>query len=458
MTNAASTLRSTRSVFQGRSPVDMRSVAFVAYSGVLVALIAVTPLVRALMLALTRPATLSALDSPGAEPVVGLLLGACLALLPAVGGVFGPAFLRHPFLAHVLMRWDLSRDTVLARPVLLSVAALSALAAFACALLSGALVLAGRSEIGQAAAFMSGAVCLSVTGAVVWLAGQRLGRRGAWAGSVILIGTVVWTAAFPEARALTPWGWVASLYPGAAAGSAGQLPTIAVFAGVSAVALPFLMRSMPGQEVVDQAIRWNTAVTTARGGDPTASVATFRALPRSGRSWVAVPHASVPLWLFLRRDLVGACRTPVRFATAITGLVCAGVLASPIGLPPSSVMVANGAAVIIGFVSLRSAHRRRPARSRSLRRFSALRLFAVAPGETSYPATPDCFCARDGRRIRADSARLSDGSRARALERGTCGAPARLRRRKGSSLALPAESHSDAVWRSLRTRHPRLAP
>lgn len=351
MSTAASTLKRTRNVFHGRSLVDTRSVAFVAYSGVLVVLIALTPLVRALMLALMRPATLSVLDSPGTERVAGLFLGACLALLPAIGGVFGPAFIRHPFLAHVLMRADLSRDTVLARPLLLSIAVFSALAACACALLSGALVLAGRSEIVHAAAFVSGAVCLSLVASVVWLAGQRLGRRGAWAGSALLIGAVAWTAVFPEARALTPWGWVASIYP-MAAGSAWQLPALAVSAGVSACALPFLMRSMPGQEVIDQAIRWNIAVTTARGGDPTASVATFRALPGSGRSWVAVPHASVSPWVFLRRDLVGACRTPVRFATAIIGLVCAGVIASPIGLTPSARMAACGAAMIIGFVSL----------------------------------------------------------------------------------------------------------
>ncbi|RII90093.1 hypothetical protein DZF96_17525, partial [Clavibacter michiganensis] len=166
----------------------------------------------------------------------------------------------------------------------------------------------------------AGGALVGVILAGSWLAGQRLGAGGRAVGGAVLLASTALAVLVPTA--VVPWAAVGMIFPGARTGGDAWSPAADVgtaFGVLTALALaviaavPSVLRSLRGSELLAQAQRWQAATTLAITGDLAMAAGGFRPVPRIGRGWGAVRGRSSAA-LILRRDLVGALRTPVRAA------------------------------------------------------------------------------------------------------------------------------------------------
>ncbi|WP_109474350.1 hypothetical protein [Ornithinimicrobium cavernae] len=302
---------------EGRTQADT---AFWAYVVVLLLAMVVVPLVLGIASVLAEPEVLAALRSDRSDSVVAAAAGCLLAAAAVLGAHRGPAHLP-PFLVTVLAGNDLPRARTLARPFVTSAAGLTLVVTAAAALPAVVLLRAGGTGVAGAVAFVAGSACLGAVTATAWLAGQRIGPRHGWVLPVALLAATALTAVAPALAVVTPWGWVADLWPPTAQGSPWALLPLALVTLVCLDAVPRLLNRLRGPLLLDQAGRWEIVGTAAYTGDFAAALAMFRARPRLGRAWWAVPTAPAPI-RYAVRDLVGALRTPVR---GLTGLFFLGV-------------------------------------------------------------------------------------------------------------------------------------
>lgn len=316
-----------------RSPGDA---AYLAYLVVLVLAMVVIPLLIGLGRVLAQPEVLSALQSPRSDRVVHLIGGVFLAAAAALGLHRGPAHLP-PVLVAILAGSDLPRSRTLGRPFARAALGVILLVTVAGALVGTVLALEGNAEIPAAVALAGAAAGLGAIGATMWLAGQRAGPRHGWMLPAALLVATLLTQVQPALAALTPWGWVAQVWPPSASGPPWALLPLTLVALVCLERAPRLLDLVPGTVLLDQARRWEIVSIAAFTGDFSAALATFRSRPRVGRRWRAVPGAAAPLQ-YLVRDLVGAVRTPVRALTGVAFLTLGGLLFSLAGggsaLPP----------------------------------------------------------------------------------------------------------------------------
>ncbi|WP_445443253.1 hypothetical protein [Clavibacter sp. km1a] len=320
---AGRALRAVRSIRLARGGASAMDLAYAVYAGVLTVLIVGVPLLRAVVLQLAEPSEAAALveHGPTAAAVVAGLAATALVL---AGGARGPALLP-PFLTSALVGSDLPRAAVLARPAARAVLGCAALAGIVALLPGLALLVAGAADPGPVVAWTAGGTLVGVILAGCWLAGQRLTPGGRAGAAAVLLGSTAVAVLAPVP--VVPWAALASLLPGGdeAGASAAGLGVLAVFAAVVLAVAPALLGGLRGAELLAQAQRWQTATTLATTGDLAMATGGFRPVPRIGRGWRAVGGGS-PAALVLRRDLVGALRTPVRATSACLGIAAAGAL------------------------------------------------------------------------------------------------------------------------------------
>ncbi|MDQ0744291.1 hypothetical protein QFZ62_001599 [Clavibacter sp. B3I6] len=320
-------LRAVRSIRLARGGASAMDLAYAVYAGVLTVLIVGVPVLRAVVLELAEPRAAAVLveHGPTAAAVVSGLAATALVL---AGGARGPALLP-PFLTSALVGSDLPRAAVLARPAVRAVLGCAGLAGIAALVPGLALLVAGASDPGAVVAWTAGGTLVGVLLAGCWLAGQRLTPGGRAGAAAVLLGSTAVAVLAPVP--LVPWAGLASLVPGGGAGggpaggSAAGLGVLAASAAVALAVMPVLLGGLRGAELLAQAQRWQTATTLATTGDLAMAAGGFRPVPRIGRGWRAVSGGS-PAALVLRRDLVGALRTPVRAASACLGIAAAGAL------------------------------------------------------------------------------------------------------------------------------------
>jgi hypothetical protein len=344
--------------------------AYLLYIVVITILVIAVPLLRELGLLLARPDVLPVISAPAAGGLVtaGLLLAA--GLLVMLGASRGPAVLP-PFFVVTLASSHRPRRTALARPFARTGAALAAGLLALAGVVGWVLVIGGTTT--PAGAFALGVATLGSAALLegAWLAGQVLpgGARRiralvlGLAGALAVVGTVNGGAALQRLLALA--------YPSGGAGAdAPWTPALLVLAVgllVAVLSIPALDR-VRGMVLLEQAGRWDAALTSARTGDLAAAAGTYRVRPSAGRRLAAVatgargaraagaagggPAARADgqdaigrarsvlalIGLYLRRDLVALVRTPERLVLGVLGVLAAGallaaarVLAGPLG-------------------------------------------------------------------------------------------------------------------------------
>lgn len=336
MTAPATRLRRVRHLRATRTGAGAAGLeSYTVYLLVMLTLIVVAPVIRAAALALADPPVVALLRAPAAEAIAPVMVGLALAGMLLLGGVRGPALLS-PFLTVAVAGNDLPRSATLRRPFLLSSTVIAGLVIGGAALLGGVLAGAGVAPL-VTVAFGVGTVSTVVMLVVTWLVGQRLSRGVASLAAAVVAGGALVTAVVPGVRAVTPWGWAGTLYPGTADLAAWpQVIGLALLALGGVVAVRFLLDGMQGSGLFDQARRWQAVGAFGAVGDLASALAQFRALPTVGRRWQAVRHRPLVV-TFLLRDLVGALRMPARFAVAVVGLAAGGFALAAVGAVPGAV-------------------------------------------------------------------------------------------------------------------------
>lgn len=300
-----------------------------------------------LLAALTGPALYAVMVSVSSPPLVVLvehaqfpsLVVACTGLLLvaalAAGQVRGPVVLS-PFMVHVTVHGPKPRRVSLHSPFRSALLLLLPLGAVLGALPPAASVRAGE---GGPTTLVVGGLAGATVGILVtvaWLAGQALTpRTTTWTAVLCLLiagGLAMW---WPGPLGLTGWGLVTAA------------------AGCLLLVVPPLLDRLSGPVLLEQAHRWHTATTAGGAGDLAAAAATYRTRPRRPRPAGAVGDTTLLPVLFLRRDLVGALRTPVRSLVAGGALFLAilmGALSTT--LPDQMAWFVVGTSSLTGYVAL----------------------------------------------------------------------------------------------------------
>ena len=313
---------------------------YAVYASLLVGVVVGMPLVRGAAAGMGHHSVLPLLE----DPPVGLLpigFAAAVAAATLVGGTSGPAVLS-PFLTVHLGGNHLSRARTLLRPFLLSAILLVSVCLLAAVTVTWALWSAAAIDAGSAVLLLVIAACAAWIVSVVWLAGQACTARTRTV--LVLAAVLVGAAASLPPVSLSPVPWSATPV-GAAFWT--------VVALLSALMVPRLLVRLRGDDLLVHARRRDLATAAGASGEVGHALATFRPLPRVGRRLDAV-QAGVPFILtIVRRDIVGALRTPVRGAVGTSGVVASAVLiVLSFELPAGVMWVATSTAAVAGFASL----------------------------------------------------------------------------------------------------------
>lgn len=321
MTPVAERLKNTRGLYRARGEArTSKDIGFAVYIVVLVALLLVFPVLSWTVLLLVEPSVFSALTAPSAGHTVGIVCGLLLAAAATTGQVGGPVALS-PFFVTLLTGTDVPWDRALRRPFIVAtvVVALSSLAI--ALLLSGVLVFTGASSLLAGLVFVLACITFSVLLCVVWLASQCM-TSWTWVLPILLLAATVLTGLMDPLMAYTPWGWVGSLWPTRPSFDVWPLVSLGITAMIGGVCVPRMLNALQGERLREQGEQRRSASTAVEAGDFATAFAGLRAKPSLGRRWSAISR--IPVFArFLLRDLIGAMRTPARFAAGVGFLVLA---------------------------------------------------------------------------------------------------------------------------------------
>lgn len=285
--------------------------AYRVYLAVLVAGTLVGPVLHTLVVWLATPGLGTLLAREELPALIATGTGLLLWIALAAGTVRGPVVMS-PFRVHVVAGGPRTRRASLGgryvRMLLLVLVTGTVLGA-----LPGAALL--RLGTGSSAALVEGALTgagLAGVLGVSWLAGQSLSRRGRrWTAPSILAGAGAVALLLLRSRSVLPpnqAGWC----------------VLAVVVAVALALAPHLLDRLRGPVLLEQAWRWRSATTAGGAGDLAAAATAYRSRPRRrGPADAVGTTRRLPL-LFLRRDLVGAARTPVRSMVAAI-VLCLGL-------------------------------------------------------------------------------------------------------------------------------------
>ena len=335
-------LRATLALWDASSPKRLTHWSQV-YVLVLVVLVAVVPVVRVIWMSAISDASivwLTRTTTPGALMVLAVLAWTAALL---VGRERGPA-LRPTLLAQLLALSAIPRTQAFMGPSVRGITAVAGTGLLVAGF-SGA-ALAARGEILPAQALLLTAVGLSVgvIAGVAWLAGQAAPRMAARGAAVLgSLGTVL---------AVVHGHWSDGVAWSQAAASPGAVPVLAsllLLTVLATLGVPCLLARVETAQLVAQAARWERSTVYLATLDLGAATAQFREGPRMGRRMKAVRRG--PLWqMVLRRDAIGAARSPVRLALGVAACAATFALCSWIFMAPAAAsLVAPG--WVVGAVS-----------------------------------------------------------------------------------------------------------
>lgn len=301
-----------------RSRVTVGDRAYVAYMVLLVGLVVVGPVLRAawVLIAEGQAAAVTALPLAW---TAGAALGAIGAAV-ILGAVWGPA-VRSPWLTRLLAESTFSRGQAFGGPLARTVVLCALAAATLAAVTIGPVLAGGLTTLASALCGVGAATLTGVVAGVALLVGQALGERAHLVGAAIVaLGAgLVTLGTTPE------FGSVAWLTDPAVTWSLGAT---ALTATAALCSIGPLLRSLRTASLISAAARATTAVESAASFDVGTITGMARSRPSTGRHLRAVTRHGA-LWLrFLRRDAVGALRTPDRIVLAAVGFAAAAALSA----------------------------------------------------------------------------------------------------------------------------------
>lgn len=316
-----------REIWASRRGARTRAdVAYLVYLVVLSIVILVVPALRVIGVGMARPDVVPVLLTGAAPQVVTAVVLITAGALVLAGATRGPALLA-PFFTTSLAAGPLRRRAVLWRPfaraLLVPVLGLVTVAA----LIGTTLLTVDRADLVAAGWFTLASAGSGLLLGAAWLLGELL--RGIWRR---LLALALPLLGFLLALLPVPVG------PGAAyplAGAAAMPWAMGLMlAGILAFAacIPLLDR-LRGEVLLEQAVRWEAATTTATTGDLTGAAGAFRARATTGRRLPVIGGGPLPL-VYARRDAIAWLRTPERTVIALIGAAAAaaalgwGVLAT----------------------------------------------------------------------------------------------------------------------------------
>jgi len=298
-------------------------VAYVVYVVAVMGLLVVAPAVAVVFEALNTPTVLDALGSSSAPATAALVVGLAWATALWVGAGYGPITIA-PALVGLWAGTDLPRHAGLRRAFRQRAAWAAAAWAGAGALVGGILLADGGAAHEATLLVLAGAA-VGAIGSVAWLAGQSFARHAWWLGAVVATLAVV-AATWPRARWLAVVGAAAALF------------------------VPRMLDALRGPDLLAQALRWQSATTTAGSGDLQTALGSLRALPRRGRRWRAIVEGPTAV-RFAVADLVGTWRATGRFVIGALALsASAAVLAAAVAQPFGPALAAGGA--VLAYLAL----------------------------------------------------------------------------------------------------------
>ncbi|WP_053352365.1 hypothetical protein [Leucobacter musarum] len=348
-------------IWRARRPRSGADRGYVAYLIVMVAIICVAPAVRALWLGVTTPEALAALTAPGTASTVGAVAATLWALALVAGGFRGPA-LRPLLLTTIFARSDAPRARTFGGAVLLAGAALTVATTLVAGFLAAVFASHGLISAGHAGELVALGALTGVIATVAWLAGQAAPRAAlAGAGGVaILLAIGLLAPAGAVLSDVTPWGWIASAWAGGASTASAALAipgltplvALALLAVALLVCAPMLLARLDSAALETQAARWESLTAHAYGMDFAAAISIYGARPKLGRSLRAVRPACSLTATFVRRDAVGAVRTPGRLIAGVLGIAAGSVLVVLACTAPTPIWGLGAVAAVLMFAGV----------------------------------------------------------------------------------------------------------
>jgi hypothetical protein len=315
-------VRTAVALWRQRGRASRGDRAFTVYLVALVALVAVAPVARAVWLSAAGPDGLSLFADPRASRVIALATSLVWAAALAWGPSRGPA-LRPPALTYALGASAIPRSRAFLGPVLTAGILSVGLGILGAVLAAGSLAVNGLVPASAVVGFAAAGALGGVVTVGAWLLGQALPRLALLA-AVLVLGLGLLAVAVPAAGIATPMGWLAAVYP--LGGSSTALIPLAALALALSALVPWLLDRLRTDELLAQAARADAARTSAVGLDLGQAADVYRVRPAHGRRRRAV-GARGRLWsVIVRRDAVGALRTPLRLVLGAAALALAGAL------------------------------------------------------------------------------------------------------------------------------------
>lgn len=314
-------LEAIRSIWASRRGARSRTdIAYLVYLVVLSIAVLVIPVLRAIGMGLARPDVVPVLLADAAPRMATAVVLMAAAALLLAGAVRGPALLA-PFFTTTLAAGPIRRRAVLWRPFVRSVLVPVTGCTTVAALIGITLLTVGRTDLQAAAWFLLASVGTGLLLGACWFLGELLRGTPRRILAVVLVLLGVLCAAVP-----VPIGPGAA-YPLAGGDSAAWAIGLIAIGTLAVVACVPGLDRLRGAVLLEQAMRWETASTSATTGDLTAAAGTFRARASTGRRLPAIGGGPMVL-LYARRDAVAWLRTPER---SVIGVLGAGLSACALG-------------------------------------------------------------------------------------------------------------------------------
>lgn len=334
--SARAALRAARRVLRGRAGLPSRGdLAYGIYMTVMVVIVAVAPVVRAMILALAEGLP-TALD-PATIAVTGAVISGLLVIAVLAGAQTGPAHAGLPEI-DLLHGTSLPRGLLLARPVRRFFIACAA----AGLLLAGAIVAAQavRGDFTPAAPallLLCGGAGAGLLVAAAMLIGQ-LGRGPRW----LLAG---WFGAL-----CVGFGVVQASHQPMPPAAAATILLVLIVAGIAgALIAPLIASRLRRDTLREQSVRLGAVSALALSGDLRMATAKLGAPVRTGRGWRWRMPRRIGAAIIVR-DLVGLARTPARSLAALAGAALVGAVLH-IGAEPGGALE-PGVAALVGAVAV----------------------------------------------------------------------------------------------------------
>lgn len=337
-------LSAARRIWRARREHTSEHKAYTFYAILLVAVIVITPTLRALWVIAGSSTGVTVLTSPHAPGVVSTITAVLWAGGLLWGRKHGPALLP-PFPLYAVTSSGIRRSAVLRRPLIRSAAIIIAVLAGSAVLVGSVTISHGEAELRDVTVFIAAAIATGIVTTLMWLVGQVFPHAAVPVGlSVLALAGA--SLLLPRFSVFAPWVWMGATYP--STGSATlALVGLAAAAGTLFAMTPTLLNRLTGMQLSAQAAQWERATTFSFSFDFPSATAVYQATPRVGRVIRAiVPHRH--RWVtFIARDAVGQLRTPGRSVGAIVTTAFGAALMTLTFLPGApSALLAGGAAIL----------------------------------------------------------------------------------------------------------------